>query len=336
MEVQFRCCVIGATGFVGGQIVRAALARGWAVRGVRRRSDAVGALADVAEQVEWAQADLADLAALVVAMQGCPLVFHAGGYYPRREVDPWEAVRHGVLGMRNVFAAARVARVRRIVYTSSFVTVGPPITPGQPANEDSLPVPGLARRPYAEVKWAMEQEALRATLDGLPVVVVVPAPVFGPGEVKPAVSLQWRVATRRLRWGWNGMVSVVDGRDLALGHLLAAERGKPGRRYIIAGHYMSVGELLAAMAEAAGGAPPHLRLSPRLAAGGWLGRFAAPAAGLPHDLSAWQPLDAARARQELGLAEPRPFAETCRDSVDWLRAAGHLPAVSGEALTPKA
>lgn len=332
MEVRFRCCVIGATGFIGGQIVRAALGRGWAVRGVRRRPDALGSLADVAERVEWAQADLTDPASLVVAMQGCPLVFHAAGYYPQRDVEPWEAVRHGVTGMRNLLSAARAARVRRIVYTSSFATVGPPVAPGRPADEDSLHLPGLARRAYAEVKWVMEQEALRATVDGLPVVVVLPGLVVGPGEVNPTRSLQWRVATRRLRWTWEGAVNVVDVRDLAVGHLLAAERGKPGRRTIVGGHNLSVGELLAAMAEAAGVAPPRLKLSSRLIASGWLGRFAAPAAGAPEDLRAWQPLDTERARQELGWPGPRPFAETCRDSVAWLRANGHLAAIEGEAI----
>jgi len=322
-----RCCVVGATGFIGGQIVRAALGRGWAVRGVRRRPDAVGALEDIADQVEWMQADLNDPASLVTAFRGCPLLFHAAAYYPSRALNPWEAVRHGVSGMRNLLTAAAVAGVRRIVYTSSPSTVGPSAEPGRPANEDDLYLPGSVRLPYFEVKWAMEQEALRASAQGLPVIVVIPGAVIGPGDVKPTTSsLVLLVARRQLRWAVEGDLNVVDGRDLALGHVLAAERGRPGRRYIIGGHNLSFREVLTAMAEAAGVPPPRRTLPPRLIE--WVGRIGRrlgfPSAGQMQAIRHWQPLDTSRARGELGLPEPRPFDETCRDTVAWFRAHGYL------------
>jgi len=79
---EIRCCILGATGFIGGQIARAAAALGWQVRGLRRRPAATGAIGDL--DIEWVSGDLADPASLVTAMRGCPLVFHAAGYYPHR------------------------------------------------------------------------------------------------------------------------------------------------------------------------------------------------------------------------------------------------------------
>ncbi len=324
-----RCCVLGATGFIGGQIARAALARGWAVRTVRRRPGAVGALEDMADRVEWIQGDLSDPASLVAAMRECPLVFHAAAYYPQRSPRLRETVRHGVTGMRNFLAAAAVAGVGRIVYTSSPSTVGPPSEPGRLANKEDLYVPGAIHLPYFEVKWAMEQEALRASAQGLPVVVIIPSTVIGPGDVKPTTSsIMLMVARRRLRWYVRGATNVVDGRDLALGHVLAAERGQPGHRYIVGGHNLTFREMLATMAKAAGLPPPKHALPLSLVEGmGWLGsRLRVPSAGQVQAIRHWQPLDTSRARRELGLPDPRPFEETCRDTLAWFRTHGYLKA----------
>ena len=156
VPVSLRCCILGATGFIGGQIARAALARGWQVRGLRRRPDATGAIGDL--DVEWVSGDLIDPASLVAAMRDCPLVFHAAGYYPHRARNVWETVRHGVTGMRNVLTAAATAGVKRLVYTSALTTVGPPADPSRLADERDLYLPGSVPLPYFEAKWAMEME----------------------------------------------------------------------------------------------------------------------------------------------------------------------------------
>jgi len=324
-NVRLRCCILGATGFIGGQIARAALARGWQVRGLRRRPNATGAIGDL--DVEWVSGDLVDPASLVAAMRGCPLVFHAAGYYPHRARDVWETVRHGVTGMRNVLAAASAAGVKRLVYTSALTTVGPPSEPGRPANERDLYTPGSVPIPYFEVKWAMEMEALRATVQGLPVVVVLPAAVFGPGDVKPTTGALLLMAARGRIPGYiEGAINVVDGRDVATGHIAAAERGRLGRRYILGGHNLTFREMQTVIAEAAGRKPPRFKL-PR-----WLIRTIAEVGsllGVPgtHHLRAirhWQPLDTTRAREELGLPEPIPFEQTCRDALAWFHERGYL------------
>lgn len=322
---KIRCCVLGATGFIGGQIARAALARGWQVRGLRRRPNAAGAIGDL--DVEWVSGDLVDPASLVVAMRGCPLVFHAAAYYPHRAHDVWETVRHGVAGMRNVLTAASTAGVKRLVYTSAPTTVGPPSEPGRLANERDLYTPGSVPIPYFEVKWAMEMEALRATAQGLPVVVVLPTAVFGPGDVKPTTgALLLMMARGRIPGYIEWAINVVDGRDVAAGHIAAAERGRPGRRYILGGHNLTFREVQMIIAGAAGRKPPRLKLPL------WLIRTVAEVGGLQgipgaHHLRAirhWQSLDTTRAREELGLSEPIPFEQTCRDALAWFRECGYL------------
>jgi len=326
-SIPIRCCVLGATGFIGGQIARAAVERGWQVRGLRRRPQATGAIGDL--EIEWVSGDLADPAALVTAMRGCPLVFHAAGYYPHRARDVWETVRHGVAGMRNVLMAAATAGVRRLVYTSALTTVGPPSDASRLADERDLYTPGSVPLPYFEVKWAMEMEAMRATAQGLPVVIVLPTAVFGPGDVKPTTGRLLLLAAR----GWipgylEGQINVVDGRDVAAGHISAAERGRPGQRYILGGHNLTFREVQTIIAEAAGRKPPRTRLPL------WLVKAIAEIGslvGIPgtHHLRAirhWQPLDTSRARRELNLPEPIPFEQTCRDTLDWFRKHGYLGA----------
>jgi len=325
VNVPIRCCILGATDFIGGHIARAALARGWQVRGLRRRPDAVGAIGDL--EIEWVSGDLVDPASLVAAMRACPLVFHAAGYYPHRARDVWETVRHGVTGMRNVLAAAAAARVKRLVYTSALTTVGPPSDPGRLASEDDLYTPGSVPLPYFEAKWAMEMEAMRATAQGLPVVVVLPTLVLGPGDVKPTTGKLLLMAARGRIPGYvEGRINVVDRRDVAAAHVAAAERGRPGRRYVLGGHNLTFREMQSIIVEAAGRKPPRFKLPL------WLIQAVAKAGGrlgVPgtHHLRAihhWQPLDTTRAREELGLPEPIPFEQTCHDALDWFREHGYL------------
>jgi len=322
---RIHCCVLGATGFIGGQIARAAVDRGWLVHGLRRRPNAVGAVGDL--DIEWTHGDLTDPASLVTAMRSCPLVFHAAGYYPQGTWDTQRAVRHGVTGMRNVLQAATIAGVKRLVYTSSLVTVGPSSDLSRLADERDLYVPGSVALPYFEVKWAMEMEAMRATAQGLPIVVVLPTAVFGPGDVKPTTGdLLLKVAWGRLPGYVEGQINVVDGRDVAAGHIAAAERGEPGRRYLLGAHNLTFREVLTMAAETADRNPPRFKwpvwlLRAAAGIGSWIG-----VAGVSRlrALRHWQHLDTSRAREELGLPDPIPFEQTCRDALHWFRQHDYL------------
>lgn len=320
-----RVCVLGATGFIGGQITRAAHAAGMQIHAVRRRAGAVGAIGDL--PVTWHQGDLEDPASLVPAMWGCEVLFHAAGYAPFAERDALQATYQGVRQMRGVFWAAGEAGIARVVYTSSLTTIGapPPGTDRLPDERDGY-LPGSTRNPYYEAKWAMEHEALRANQAGLPVVTLCPTAAFGPGDVKPSTSrILLELAKGRLPFGIDVVTNIVDGRDVALAHVRAATQGAPGERYIVGGHNLNVAHALRRAAQILGVREPRWTLSVgtvrhllRLLD---LLRVPVPATvrGLPY----WQPLNGEKGWQAFGL-HPRPFEDTVRETAAWFCEHGYM------------
>jgi dihydroflavonol-4-reductase len=334
-HLPLRCCILGATGFIGGQIARAAIDQGWRVRAIRRRPDAVGAIGDL--PVEWVTGDVMDTASLVSAMRDCPLVFHAAGHYPQRSCDVWQTVRHGVIGMRQVLAAATAAGVKRLIYTSALTTIGRPAEPDRLADESDLYVPGSVPNAYYEAKWAMEMEAMRAFGQGLPVVIVNPTTTFGPGDVKPTSGMALLMVARGLIPGYvAGAINVVDGRDVAVGHIAAARHGRPGRRYILGGQNLTLEEVVTTMARAAGVRAPRVRFpSWSVKALGHAGCILGITGGaVLQGIDQFRPLDTSYARSELKLGEPIPFERTCRDTLDWFRRHGYLKGDQPAAASP--
>jgi dihydroflavonol-4-reductase len=347
------CLILGATGFIGGQIARAALAAGWRVRALRRRPDATGDIGDLA--VEWVQGDLADrasLAAAAVALRemgssvvwpaasllGRPssvddlspsvlrrpppvVLFHCAGAYPHNQRTMARDVEAARTQMRNVLELAAEAGVSRVIYTSSFTTIGAPADPGRLADERDFYAPGSSGDPYYEAKWAMETAALEAAQAGLPVIVLCPTAVFGPGDVHLSVSQPLLMAAQgRMPFYVDANLSVVDVRDVAAAHLAAAERGRIGERYILNAYNLTLREGLAQIAAVAGARPPRFRMRGRLldvvlAVGG-----AVPGSnvGYLRTMRLWRPVSNAKAVAELGLST-RPFAETVADSLAWFR-----------------
>jgi dihydroflavonol-4-reductase len=324
-EPHRRVMVLGATGFIGGQIARAAHAVGWEVRCLRRRPEAVGAVGDL--PIGWYQGDLSSFDNLIAALSGCDILFHAAGYAPGTEYNIRQAVRTGVTQMRIVLGAAREAGVTRVIYTSSLSTIGPP-PPDEKrlADERDGYLPGSTANAYYEAKWLMEYEAVRAVHTGLPVVTLAPTAVFGPGDVKPSTGAILLMAAKgQVPLGIDTVVNIVDGRDVAEAHIQAVEQGIPGQRYIVGGHNLHVGEALRTAARFAGVRPPRRDLSiravRRLLAVGSLLRLPIPATmrAIPY----WQPLNDTLARETFGVS-PRPVEETIRDTIEWFRARGYV------------
>jgi dihydroflavonol-4-reductase len=309
---------IGATGFIGGAIARAAVARGWQVRAVRRDDRRTGAIGDLAAQgrIEWCQANLIDASTIAEAMLGCDVVFHAAGYYPTGSRDPARQIRRAQTQIEQVLLAFRQAKPDLLVYTSSLSTIGPPSEPGRLANESDVYQLGSTPALYFDIKIVMEQMALGS---GLPVVALCPAAVFGPGDVKPSTGrLLLDVAKGRVPFYPDGQINVVDVRDVAAAHLSAIERGQPGERYIIGGENISIRHMLTVAARQAGRRPPWVPLPSRLVelAGIVAGRLGILGGDMLQAIRYFQPLDASKARAELGLTS-RPFADTVRDALDW-------------------
>jgi dihydroflavonol-4-reductase len=321
-----KALVLGGTGFIGGQIVRAALAAGYTVRGLRRRHS-VGALADIAQHVEWVMGDLDDLDSLVAAASGCGVLFHAAAYYPQSSRDIAGEVAYAEAQMGRVLEAAQRTGIERLIYTSSLTTVGPPSEPCRLADERDFYAPRSSNSAYYEVKCAMEQRALRAAAEELPVVILLPTAVFGPGDVKPTTGqVLLEVARGRVPVYIDGALNVVDGRDVAAAHVAAVERGRVGQRYIIGGNNLTLRHALNVAAQAAGVAPPRFKLpwavvDAVVRISGALPRLELPEHG--NTLHLLQPLSTLKAERELGLTA-RPFEQTVRDTIAWFRHQGYL------------
>lgn len=248
-----RALVTGAAGFIGAHVVSELAAGGAQVLAFDRHV-APGLPAGV----EPLLGDVLDPDGVRAAMAGCDAVFHLAAIYSfaRGDAAAMEAVN--VQGTRTVLdAAARAPSVRRVVHTSSCATCGP--VPGRPATEDDTPPAWELRVPYKRTKVEGERLALAAAADGLDVVVVNPTTPVGPGDRRPTPTGKMiaDVAAGRAR-GYlrGGAMNVVAVQDVAAGHRLAFEHGRSGRRYLLGGENLSMRELFAIVARAAGRRAP--------------------------------------------------------------------------------
>ena len=315
-------CITGATGFIGAHV--AELASGLASVRVTYRDEArLTRLADT--DAEPVRADVLDRAALRRAFRGCDTVFHCAGYvssHPAERV--WQL---NALSPRIAVEAAAAEDVARVVVTSSVAGIGP-APPGEVGSEDDFYRGGGLGLAYPDAKHEGEAEALAAgARHGVEVVIVNPSYVFGvpvdrsaPGET--STRMIGNYLRGRLPALVDGETNVVDVRDVAKGHLLAAERGRPGERYVLGGHDTGWVELFERVAELSGVRHPLLVL-PREA--GALAR-AAEAAGFPSPISAeglvlmaqnWR-YSSRKARRELGY-RARALERTLADTIDWYR-----------------
>jgi dihydroflavonol-4-reductase len=265
-------------------------------------------------------------------MQGVEMLFHAAAYYPRRERlrNREQHLAAAQAEMETVIAATKAAGVRRVVYTSALFCIAN-VAPGAGRLADERDVYQLGDFPesaYFEVKILMEQIALAANGPELEVVVTNPTAVFGPGDLNKTLGSLLILAAKGFAFAWlPAEANVVDVRDVAEAHIQAALRGRPGERYILGGHNMSVKEAFSIAAKAAGRKEPWLRLPlGAVAPAVWLGDRI-PGIPLPanhlRSIKRWQPYNTAKAEQELGLTA-RPFEETVRDALAWFKAHGEL------------
>ncbi len=251
--------VTGGTGFIGANVVRALLQRGTEVRAlVRPRSDTrnLDSL-----DVELVAGDLRDRGSLEAALEGCDTVYHVAAMYTLWTSDPRQIYESNVTGTVNLLEAAGMAGVQRIVYTSSVATIGLPkdSTPGTevvPLQPDEL------ISDYKRSKYLAEQEVLRYAQRGLPVVIVNPSFPVGPWDIKPTPSGQ--IIVNFLRGKIPAYVdtglNVVDVEDVAIGHILAAEKGRIGERYILGHANLTLLEMFQLLEEVSGVRSPRVRI----------------------------------------------------------------------------
>ncbi len=251
--------ITGATGFIGGHILRKALEKGFRPRILVRPTSRYEHLK--ALPIEVVEGDLTEPESLEPALQGCRWVFHCAADYRFDPPDPFPMYRANVEGTRHLLEAAEKVGVERIVYTSTVGALG--LYPkGTPANENTpLRLRDLVSH-YKRSKYQAEQEALRAAARGVPIVIVNPSTPVGPGDVKPTPTGQIIVDFlngKMFAYVDTGL-NLVPVEDVAEGHFLAAERGRVGERYILGGQNFSFREFLGILALLTGRPAPKLRL----------------------------------------------------------------------------
>jgi dihydroflavonol-4-reductase len=328
MSTTYNVLVLGATGFIGGHIARAALDMGWKVRALRRSPTSKGHLEN--SQVEWVEGDLDDPDSLDKAMQGVDAVFHASGYYPtRKERRPIEKqVQYALTQTQNVLCAAHKANIQRLIFTSTLTTIGnPPANSSRLANEADFYVPGsMAKSAYYESKFAMERAVIQAAKDMVPSVVLNPTAVFGPGDIHLTMAGLLLAVARGWAVAWLPVtINIVDVRDVAQAHIQAAICGRIGERYIIGGHNMSLRAALNQASAIAHVHPPRFQIPLWLVDGLALLDDAIPFVNLTGNhlrtIRLWEGYDTSKAQKELSL-RPRPVEETLSDAFRWLQDKG--------------
>jgi dihydroflavonol-4-reductase len=302
-----RVLVIGASGFIGLNVVDALIERGFAVRATRRRSTATMFLRR--RGVELVDGSLEEPAKLRAAAEGCHAVILTGAHYPRYSLDRDEAVAVGVRGVRNACSAALDAGVDRMVFTSSVGALGR-APAGRPADERDIPRTMPEGSVYRAVKWAMEREVDRYVHRGLPAVTLLPGGCIGPWDLRLGTgAVLVGVVRRAMPWWTDGVANLVDVGDVARAHVAALD-ATPGARFCVAGHTVGVARLLEMIVARYGGALPVERLTNDEARqrADRDEREAAPKNGrvpVPRELvdlvTSGQVVSSARARRDLGV-----------------------------------
>ena len=311
--------VTGGSGFIGSHLVRALAKRGDDLRLLARR----GSKLDHLEDIEFARAtgDVTDRRAVRRAMDGIEKVFHVAGTTSMRPGSAERVFDVNVAGTRNVLEEALRAGVERVIHTSSAGAIGP-AKPGGTADETQAFTAGRLGIAYINSKHEAEVEALRVAAHGLPVVIVNPTFVLGPDDpTGTSNGLIKRVLLRQIPFYVEGGLNVVDVRDVARGHVLADQKGKPGERYLVGGRNFTLTRLFADIGRISGVPPPPMKVPLELT------RFAAAVgrrARLPVPTSddelvsaaQWWTYRSTKAKKELGFRS-RPHEETLEDAVEW-------------------
>jgi dihydroflavonol-4-reductase len=321
--------VTGANGFVGCHVVRALAARGTHVRALVRPSADRRALEGL--DCELVSGDLRDREAVEHAVRGCDEVYHVAADYRLWVIDEAPMYAANVEGTRNVISAAQAARVRRLIHTSTVGALG--IGADGLGREDTPVTLEAMVGPYKRSKFLAEQEAIKAATAGIPVVIVNPSTPIGPLDYKPTPTGRIIVdfLNRRMPAYVETGLNLVAVEDCARGHLLAAERGRIGEKYILGGENLTLKEILGRLSRLSGLAAPRLRLPFAIALGFAFGAEAIartvthrpPRASMTEVRMARKKMffDSAKARAELGYA-PAPIDDALHRAISFFRASG--------------
>lgn len=324
--------VTGGTGFVGSHLVRVLLERGEQVRCLIRPTSRLDNLEDLS--VEFVTGDLRDLTSLRLAAKGCSVVYHCAADYRLWCKDPNEMYQSNVEGSHNVMQAAFDEGVQRVVYTSTVGCLGLKDN-DEPANEDTPVTIEDMIGHYKRSKFLAEEKVREWATRGLPVVIVNPSTPVGELDIKPTPT--GKIIVDFLRGKMFGYVdtgmNLIDVRDCAEGHVLAAEKGRAGERYILGGRDVSLKELFDSLASVTEIASPKMKVPHWVAEtyarveNFWSINVARREPDVPLESvklarhKMW--FDASKAVRELGLAQ-NPIERALERAVNWFREHGYV------------
>jgi dihydroflavonol-4-reductase len=338
LTLSMKCFVTGASGFVGSNLVQELAARGHRVKALLRPgADERGLQGAKFERVAG---DILDRQLLEHEMEGCDWCFHVAASYHlwMRDYKPMYAAN--VEGTRTVLEAAGKAGCRRIVYTSTVGCIGlPQNVNGKyvPTAESDIIAPEQLTNDYKKSKFQAEAIAMELyRKKGLPIVIVNPSTPIGPGDVKPTPTGRVIVdfLNRKLPAYLDTGLNWVHVRDVAAGHVLAAEKGGLGQRYILGnteGNW-TMQQTLAVLQELAGIPAPKIKIpywfAYRVAeANEMISAITgkpprAPIAGVRMaKYKMW--FNPQKAVRELGLPQTPP-KQAFADAIAWFRANGYV------------
>jgi dihydroflavonol-4-reductase len=322
--------VTGASGFLGSHVARQLVARGEDVRVLMRPSSTNRAVGDLS--LEYVTGDLRDPASLDRAMAGIQYVFHVAADYRLWARKSREIYDSNVGGTKNILAAAKRAGVDKFIYTSTVATIA--VDRPQLPNESTDAKLEEMIGHYKRSKWMAEREVLNAAQEGLPVVVAMPTTPVGPGDWKPTPT--GKIILGFLNGKMPGYVETglnfVGVEECAAGHLLVAEKGKIGERYLLGAENLTLKQMLDALAKITGLPAPALKIPHGLALGvaymntafsRLMGREPQiPVEGVKiarHMMF----VDCTRAQRQLGF-HPFPVAAALERAVRWYEANGYV------------
>jgi dihydroflavonol-4-reductase len=322
--------VTGAAGFLGSHVTRQLVARGDEVRVLMRASSTNRAIADLS--LEYVTGDLRDPASLDRAMKGVKRVFHVAADYrlwAKRSQDIYDS---NVGGTKNLLDAARRSGVEQLIYTSTVATIAVD-RPQHPNEFTDAKLEEMVGH-YKRSKWLAEKEALAAAKNGLPVIVAMPTTPVGPWDWKPTPT--GKIILDFLNGKMPGYVETglnfVGVEECAAGHLLIAEKGKVGERYLLGAENLALKGMLDLLSEITGLPAPKLKIPHGLALGvayasTAFSRLVGREPGIPVEgvkiARHMMYVDCSRARRELGF-KAGPVAAALERAVRWYEANGYI------------
>jgi dihydroflavonol-4-reductase len=327
--------VTGSTGLLGSNLVKQLLEQGHEITALARSPEKAHKQLGSSPHLTVVKGDIEDNATFADALRGCDVLFHTAAYfreYLGSGTDHWAKLqRINVEGTIDLLNRAEQAGINKVIYVSSSGIFD--ATSGEVINESTPPGPFQEQNLYFKSKVLAEQriaEWLAKRSHALPVVLMLPTWIWGPGDAAPTAAGQLTLdfLNGKLPAIIEGRSTIVDARDVAQAMINAVEKGRSGERYIIANRQVTLEEIMMTLEKVSGVRSPRLRISYPVAL---LMAYASEAmarlrgtetlitvTGI-RTLQDRSQVDASKAQRELGH-RPRPVEDTLRDAVAWYRA----------------